>query len=152
MAAEAWGERGLRFRHAHLGAGNFGRVTADEVMHRVRRRQGTDRREHAKRIAREEDDVGRMACHAGDLRAVDELDGIGAACVLRDAGVGKIDADFLLHYVFQHRTKAQRLEDIRLVLWGEVDGLGVTAPFDIEDAVFAPAMLVVANQVAFRIG
>ena len=152
-AAEARRERGLRFRHAHLGAGDLGRVAADEVIHRVRRRQRTDRRQHAKRVAGEEDDVGRMAGHAGDLGVADELNGIGAARVLRDAGVGEVHGAVVLeHDVFQHRAEAQGLEDVRLVLRREVDGLGVAAAFDVEDAVVAPAMLVVADEVALRVG
>ena len=59
--AEARRERGLRLGHAHLGAGDLGRVAADEVIHRVRRRERADRRQHAERVAREEDHVGRMA-------------------------------------------------------------------------------------------
>ena len=71
----------------------------------------------------------------------------------RDAGVGEIDrAIFIEHDVLQHRAEPQRLEDIRLVFRRQVDRLGVAAPFDVEDAVVAPAMLVVADEVAFRVG
>ena len=56
------------------------------------------------------------------------------------------------HHVLQHRAEAQRLEDLRLVFRRKIDRLGVAAAFDVEDAVVAPAMLVVADEVAFRIG
>ena len=35
--AEAGRERGLRLGDAHFGAGDLGRVAADEVIHRLRR-------------------------------------------------------------------------------------------------------------------
>ena len=60
-SAEARRKRGLRLGHAHLGAGDFRGVAADEVIHRVRRRERADRRQHAERVAGEEDHVGRMA-------------------------------------------------------------------------------------------
>jgi hypothetical protein len=54
--------------------------------------------------------------------------------------------------VFQHCTKAQRLEDVRLTLGSQVDRLRITATLDVEDAVVAPAVLVVANEMSLRIG
>ena len=56
------------------------------------------------------------------------------------------------HHVFQHRAKAQRLEDVRLALGRQIDRLGVAAAFDVEDAVVAPAMLVVADEMALGVG
>ncbi len=71
----------------------------------------------------------------------------------RDARVGEVHAVVVLeHHVFQHGAEAQRLENVRLALRREVDGLGVAAAFDVEDAVVAPAVLVVADQVALRVG
>ena len=58
----------------------------------------------------------------------------------------------LEHDVLQHGAEAQRLEDVRLALRRQVDRLGVAAAFDVEDAVVAPAVLVVADEVALRIG
>ena len=42
-----------------------------------------DRRQHAERVAGQEDHVGRMTRHAGDLGVRDELDRVGTARVLR---------------------------------------------------------------------
>ena len=80
--AEARRERRLRLLHAHLGARDLRGVAADEVIHRLRRRERADRRQHAERVAGEEDDVVRMAGDAGNLRVRDELDRICAARVL----------------------------------------------------------------------
>ena len=52
---------------------------------------------------------------AGDLRVLDELDGICPACVLCDVRVGVIDVMiFIEHHVLEHRAEAQRLEDVQL--------------------------------------
>src|SRR5690606_12387475 len=42
--------------------------------------------------------------------------------------------------------------DHRLVLFGQVDALGIATAFDVEHHAFAPAVLVVADQVATRVG
>ena len=57
------------------------------------------------------------------------------------------------HHVLQHRAEAVGGgEDFRLGLVREPDGLGVAAALEIEDAVRAPAVLVVAEQGAVGIG
>src|SRR5262249_53384155 len=72
--------------------------------------------------------------------------------VLRKARVCEIDGAVVIeHYIFEDRTEPQRLENVRLAFRGEIDGLGITATLDVEDAVITPAVLVVADQVAFRI-
>ena len=52
----------------------------------------------------------------------------------------------------QHRPEPGGLENVRLVFRREVDGLGVAAAIDIEHPVIAPHMLVVADEIPFRIG
>ena len=94
---------------------------------------------------------------AGDTRhlgVLDELDGIRAARVLRDAGVVEIDGVALVveDHVFQHAAEAERVENIGLVFRREVDGFGVAAALDVEDAVVAPDVFVVADEPAFRVG
>jgi hypothetical protein len=42
--------------------------------------------------------------------------------------------------------------DLRLALLVEVDDLGVAAALEVEDAVVVPAVLVVADQLALRVG
>ena len=152
-SAEARRECGLRLGDAHFGAGDFRGVAADEVIHRVRGRERAHRRQHAEGVAGEENHIGRMAGHAGDFRVLDELDRICAARVQRDAGVGVVHAVvFIEDHVFEHRAEAQRLENVRLALGREVDRLRVAAAFDVEDAVVAPAVLVVADEMALRVG
>ncbi len=79
---------------------------------------------------------------------------IGAARVFGQTAVVEVrNAVVVEHDVFQHRAEAPRRgEDLRLGLGRQPDRLGVAAAFEIEDAVRSPAMLVVADQRARRIG
>ena len=92
---------------------------------------------------------------AGARRVRDEVERIGRAGVL---GLGRIvvigDArDRIERHVLQHRAEAVGgVPDLRLGFARELDGLGVAAALEIEDAVRAPAVLVVADQRAVRIG
>ena len=57
------------------------------------------------------------------------------------------------HHVLQHRAEALAGGvDLRLGFLRQLDALGVAAAFEIEDAVLAPAVLVVADQRAVRVG
>ena len=57
------------------------------------------------------------------------------------------------HHVFQHGAEAERRRvDLRLGLRRQLDALGVAAAFEIEHALRAPAVLVVADQRAVGIG
>lgn len=56
------------------------------------------------------------------------------------------------NHVFQYGAETQRLENIGFALRCEVDGFRVAAAFDIEDAILAPAMLVVSDEMTLRIG
>src|SRR5262249_9866827 len=72
--------------------------------------------------------------------------GVDDAVIVRNAGLG-IDGD-----IFQHGAEADRVPDLRLVLLGKLDGLGVAAAFEVENAVGTPAVFVVANEPALGIG
>ena len=88
---EAGTERGLWFRHTHLGAGNFGGVADDEVEHRLFGSQLRHRRQHSEGIASQKNHVAGMPGHARDLGVGHVADWVGSTRVLRDAGVVKID-------------------------------------------------------------
>src|SRR3954447_12884710 len=123
------------------------------MIHRMRRREPADRRQHAERIAREENDVVRMTRYTGDLRVLNELDGIRSTSVFRDARVGIINVAISSeHDVLEDSAEAKRLKDVRLVFWCEIDRFRVAAAFDVEDAVISPNMFVVADKMTFRIG
>ena len=59
--SEAGRERRLRLLDADLGAGELGRVAADEVVGGLLARQPRDRRQDAERVRGEEDDGPRRA-------------------------------------------------------------------------------------------
>ena len=152
--AKASRKRGLWLGDAHLGASDFGRVSAHKVIHGLVGRQAADWRQHAEGIAGEEDDVAWMATCAGDHRVGNVVDGIGRAGVFGDRVVVVIDPAVLLvaDDVFQDRAKADGAKDLRLLLWGQVDAFGIAAALDVEDSLRAPDVLVVADQLPLGIG
>ena len=54
--------------------------------------------------------------------------------------------------VFEQRVAADRVEDIRFGLFRQANGLRVAAAFEVKHAVVVPAVFVIANQAAFRVG
>ncbi len=56
------------------------------------------------------------------------------------------------HDVLQHAAEPDGLEDLRLAVGLQPDALGVAAALDVEDAVIAPAVLVVADQRTVGLG
>src|ERR1700728_4376360 len=95
-----------------------------------------------------------MSADARNYRILDEVHGVGGTRVLglaivvivRRAG-GGIQGD-----VLQHAAEAERVPDLRFVLFRKLDAFGVASAFEVENPVGAPAMLVVANKVARGIG
>ena len=95
----------------------------------------------------------RMTANSGNHRVLNEVDGISSARVLGERDVGVIGlARGVENDIFQHRAEADGAEDLRLLLFGQVDALGVAAAFKVEDAGRAPAVLVVADQAAGGVG
>ena len=94
-----------------------------------------------------------MAAHRGDLGVIDETHRIGHPGVL---GLGTVvvvgHAVLVEHHVLEHAAEADRVPDLRLALFGQLDALGVAAALDVEDAVVGPAVLVVADEPAIGIG
>lgn len=81
------------------------------------------------------------------------VDRVGDAGVLGLRTVIKIDgAVSPYHDVFQQRIAADRVIDIRLVGFRQLNGLRVAAAFEVKYAVIIPSVLVIANQAAFRVG
>jgi hypothetical protein len=125
------------------------------VVARLLGREPADRGQDAERVAGEHDNVARLAVDgAGDLRVRDELDRVRAARVLRDRDVVVVrDARAgVVDDVLEDRAEADRVEDLRLLLRGEVDRLGVAAALDVEHARVGPDVLVVADEQPARVG
>ncbi|MDZ7748133.1 MAG: hypothetical protein U5K43_04180 [Halofilum sp. (in: g-proteobacteria)] len=117
-------------------------------------RQLADRRQHAERVAGQEDDVVGHARRARDARIRDVVDRVGAARVRGDGVVVEVDHARLgiVDDVLEHGAEADGVVDLRLGLGREVDRLGVAAALDVEDAVVRPAVLVVADERTMRVG
>src|SRR5580692_7272505 len=95
-----------------------------------------------------------MAANAGNDGVLDKFNRVSGARVLGFAVVVvignsrvRVEAD-----VFEDTAEAESVPDLRFVLLRELDALGIAPAFEIEDAVGAPPVLVVADEIARRIG
>lgn len=152
---EARGESGLGLGDTLLGTGHLGGVTRDEVVHGLGGVELGDGREDTTSVAGEENDVGRVAAgHAGDLGVLDVLDGVSDTSVLGEGGVIVVDnaSGGIENDVLEDGTELDGVENIRLLLGGEANALGVAAALNVEDATVAPAVLVVTDQGTLGVG
>ncbi len=152
--AEAGREGRLRLGNTLFRAGDLGGVAGQEVIHGLGRCQLRERRHHAEGIGGQHDDILRVRRGAGRGCVRNEVERIGAACVLGQAGIVEIGHAIVVEDdVFEHRAETFGCgEDFRFGLGRQADRLGVAAALEIEDAGFAPAMLVVADQRARGVG
>ena len=91
----------------------------------------------------------------GRHRVRDEVERVGAAGVLGELLVVEVEEprDRIVDDVLEDRAEPARgREDLRLRLGGEADHLGVAAVLEVEDAVVAPPVLVVADEAARGVG
>src|SRR6516165_9681860 len=95
-----------------------------------------------------------MPTLTGQLAVRNEIDRVSGTSVFRESIVIVVwpASDGIDDYVFQHTAKADGIPDLRLTLARQPDALRVAAAFDIKNAVVGPAVFVVADQPAFRIG
>ena len=109
--------------------------------------------QYASQVAGQEDHCVRLAGTVQLGALFDVLARVSGAGVLGQAVVGVVSGALLVqHDVFQHGAKLDGVPNHRLVLLRQVDALGVAAAFDVEHSAFAPAVLVVADQEAARVG
>ena len=153
--SETGGEGGGRLHHADLGPGELGGVATDEVVGRLFAGEPRDGRQDTEGIGGEEDHRARRARDAGLVGIADEVERVGAAGVLGEplrveiegAG-GGVEVD-----VLEDRPEPPRGgEDVGLVHRRQADRLGVAAALEVEGEPVAPAVLVIADQAAQRIG
>lgn len=107
----------------------------------------------AEGIGSEHDDVLRLAAPAPtSMYFRDEIERIGAAGVFRQRAVVEIRWRFSSRTTFSSTVPKRAASSRRFRLrFGGQNGLGIAAAFEVEDAMLAPAMLVVADQQAGRI-
>lgn len=89
--------------------------------------------------------VGREARNLGVL---DVLNWVCTAGVLCEGGVIVVydTRCWVKDDIFEDRTELDGVENIRLLLGGQTNALGVASTFDVEDTSITPAVLVVTNQ------
>lgn len=152
---EAGGEGGLGLGDALLGTGHFGGVAGDEVVHCLFGGQLGDWRKDTTGIARKEDNVlGVLVGDAGDLGVLNVLDGVGAAGVLGQGVVVVVNntGDGVEDNVLEDGAEADGTKNIRLLLGGETNALGVATTLNVEDTSVRPAVLVVTDQGTLGVG
>lgn len=152
---EARGEGGLGLEDTILSTGHLGGVARNEVEHDLLAAQLGDRRQNTAGVASEEDDVAGVARgHARNLRVLDVLNGVGASSVLGQGRVIVVDNTRIgvENDILEDGTVLDSTEDIRLLLGGETNALGIATTLDVEHAVITPAVLVVTNQLAVGVG
>ena len=124
------------------------------MVQRLLARQASDWWQHAKGVGSEEQDAARVRALTAQLGVVDKLNRVGHTRVFGERDVAEIGhaAGGVDHHIFGDRAKADGVPDLRLAGLREVDALGVAAALEVEDAVVAPAVFVVANQAALGVG
>ena len=154
--AEAGAERHLRLDpEADLGARDLARVARDEVVDRLLGREARDGGHDAARVAGQEHDVLRVPRPLVGHGVLDEVERVGAARVLGELLVVEVEEarDGVVDHVLEDRPEAAGGgEDLRLGVGREADDLRVAAVLEVEDPVRAPAVLVVADEPARRVG
>lgn len=148
------GKRRRRLGDPALCASQFGGEAGQEMVLRLVGRQARYRWQNAESIGREENhltSVSRFGNRFDDV--VNMVNGIGDAGVLRFAAIVKIHAAiFPYRDILQQRIAFDGTVNIRFCFFLQFDGFGVAAAFKVKHAVIIPAVFVVANQLALRIG
>ena len=153
--SEAGRESGLGLGDTILSTSHLGGVTRDEVEHGLLSGELGDGGKYATGVAGEEDDVGWVVVSkAGHLGVGDVLDGVRAAGVFREGGIVVVNDTGLgvEDNVLEDGTEADGVENIRLLLSGETNALGVAASLNVEHALVGPAVLVVTNEGTLGVG
>src|SRR5271168_4249449 len=95
----------------------------------------------------------RMPTHSRNDRVVDVLDRISRARIFGVANVAVVRGSRLAvdDHILQDRAETDGVVDLGFLLGREIDAFGVAATFNVEDARFAPAMLIVPDEPPPRI-
>src|SRR5437764_13320880 len=105
--------------------------------------------QNAEGIRRQEHHIPGMAANSRYHGIVDEAYGIRCPRIFRLAVVVVVrNARMRIErYILQHAAKAQGIPDLRLILLRQLDALGIASAFEVKDAIGAPSMLVITDQV-----
>lgn len=148
-------ERRYGFHHPVLRAWCLGRISGQEVIARLLRRQPRYGWQDTVCITSEHYNIARLSVDQARNSCVrDELDGICASRVFRDVHVVVVGfaIDRIVYNVLEDRAEPDGTVDLGFFLCGEVNAFGVAATLDVEYTAVRPHVLVVANELASRIG
>ncbi len=109
---------GLWLLNADLCTGNFRRIAADEMIHRLLPGKLADRGQHAKGIRGQQDDIVGMVPHGGDFSVGNVAQRVGCPRVLCDGRVTVVDrvGDRIVDDIFQDGAELDGAVDLRLFL------------------------------------
>ena len=147
--SEAGAERGPGLRDPAFRSRHLGRVARQEVIHRGRRRQARDRRQHAESVGGEHHDLTRMPAPPGRHVRIDGRERIRPPRILGDRVIIEIQSagHRIDGHVFEHGAEPlRRGVNLRLRLGREPDHLRVAAALEVEYAAVAPPVLVVPDE------
>src|SRR5690606_22429661 len=129
-------------------------VTPQEEISGSFTAQDRYRRQYAGEVAGHVDDMRWLTGGIRDDARLNMLQRVGATRVVGKGivGVSRRPGCRGGCHGFNDGTKADGIPDDRFVLLAHVDALGVAATFNVEYGAWAPAVLIVTNQVTVRIG
>mmetsp|Transcript_21477 Transcript_21477/g.62847 ORF Transcript_21477/g.62847 Transcript_21477/m.62847 type:complete len:235 (+) Transcript_21477:596-1300(+) len=153
---EARRKVGRRLDDAPFGPRDLGGVAGDEMIHGLTGAELGDGGEYAEGVAREKDDVIGMSGLLRLVISVDMKDGIRDSAVLRLGHVEIIGHEFPVDFgkfdVLQQGIGMDGPINVRLGILGEIYSLGVASPLEVEYSVLVPAVFVVPDESAMRVG
>ena len=152
---ETGAKGGAGLGDAFFGAGHFGGVAGEEMIHRLFRGEFGHRRQDAEGIAGEHDDILGMTAEALPVGVSDMADGVGGPGIFGEGVVIQIYAAGIAVKadIFQNGAETPGgLVDVGFGAGRQTDDFGITAAFDIENAMVAPAVFVIADESPGGIG
>ena len=124
-------------------------VSSEEVVTCLLGGKFANRGQYTKSITRQHDDVTGLAIdHTGHLGVRDELDGVSTTGVLSNADIVVIRDTIcgVVDDVLQDRTESDSVEDFGLLFCREIDALGITSTFDVENTGIRPDVFVITDE------
>src|SRR5580692_7428378 len=151
--AETGGECSLRLGNPDFRSRNFGSISRNEVIHRLLGRESGHRRQHAKGITCQKNNVGRVSSNTRYFRILDEFDRVRAAGVLSYAGIGEVNLVALVikDHILKNGPEMQGVKDFRLRFFRQIDRFRITTAFNVEYSRVTPDMLIISDQPALRV-
>lgn len=154
--AEAGRESGNGLSDTHLGTGDLGGVTRDEVVHGLLRSQTGDGRNDTSGIASEEDDILGVATDGRHLHVIDVSQGVANTGVGSQTQVVVVDHTVDVGVVevldvLNNGAELDSIENIGFISASETVTLGVAAALNVEDVVVGPNVFIVTDELALGV-